>query len=174
MKGRGDTKKKGRPPISGENKNRHADRHSDLAVRNKEDRHSDLAAAARKKEDRHTDPHKDRHSNIDGKRNKVTRGNERAATAEFLTTTQENRESDNSKNPDHCQNFFDPVAIPTIEQLKSFDHSLERARMAWLERTGLFEDRTIDYLCHDLRRLKTEDPNHVLFSDGITYEKLWY
>ena len=45
--------------------------------------------------------------------------------------------------------------------------------MAWLERTGLFEDRTIDYLCHDLRRLKAADPNHVLFSDGITYEKLW-
>ena len=74
----------------------------------------------------------DRHRDIDGKRIAENRGTSKRTCrrSRILCNNQENLESDNSKN--HDQNFFDPVAILTIEQLKSFDDHSPRTEHVWL------------------------------------------
>jgi hypothetical protein len=56
--------------------------------------------------------------------------------------------------------IFDPVNVPSIAQLKNHERDVNVALHLFLERTGLFEDRAVEYLTADLRsrRAKTSFP----------------
>jgi len=68
--------------------------------------------------------------------------------------------------------IFNPVKVPTPDQLKNHDRNLEVAVYALWERSGQWVDRPIDYLVASLTSYQETNPDHPIFSKELSFKNV--